>query len=367
MHSKRSSLPVLAAILIAATTSVFSAPASAAPASPPTPFSLTDALGRKVAFDRAPQRIAMTGKALFMVVDAAYLFPEAASRIAAIGNIVQGERGFIPAIDSSYGRKMILENQAGPEQIAAANPDAVILKSSLAGGLGKSIEALGVPVVYVDFETPQQFERDLATLGKLFQDEKRATELAAAFRKRENNVAAALSGIEEGKKPSVLILYYSDQGGAASFNVPPLGWMQTMLVKMGGGRPAWESAQVGQGWTKVTIEQIAAWDPDQVYIVSYQKKVSDAIGKLRSDPQWSALRAVKSGALFGFPGDYYSWDQPDPRWILGLEWIASKMHPDRFVGVDMRREIRDFYREFYAVDEAAYKKIIEPFLSGDLP
>ena len=362
MLSKRSFLPVLAAILIASAASAFSAPAA-----PSTPFSLTDALGRKVAFDRAPQRIAMTGKALFMIADAAYLFPEAASRIAAIGNIVQGERGFIPAIDSSYGRKMILESLAGPEQIAAANPDAVILKSGLAGGLGKSIEALGVPVVYVDFETPQQYERDLATLGKLFQDEKRAKELAAAFRERENNVAAALSGIEEGKKPSVLLLYYSDQGGAASFNVPPLGWMQTTLVKMGGGRPAWESAQIGQGWTKVTIEQVATWKPDQIYVVSYSRKVSDALGKLRSDPQWSALRAVKSGALFGFPGDYYSWDQPDPRWILGLEWIASKLHPDRFVGVDMRHEIRAFYKDFYAIDEAAYKKIIEPFLSGDLP
>jgi iron complex transport system substrate-binding protein len=362
MLSKRSFLPVLAAILIASAASAFSAPAA-----PSTPFSLTDALGRKVAFDRAPQRIAMTGKALFMVADAAYLFPEAASRIAAIGNIVQGERGFIPAIDSSYGRKTILESLAGPEQIAAANPDAVILKSSLAGGLGKSIEALGVPVVYVDFETPQQYERDLATLGKLFQDEKRAAELVAAFREREDLVAAALSGIGEGKKPSVLLLYYSDQGGAVSFNVPPLGWMQTTLVKMGGGRPAWESAQAGQGWTKVTIEQIAAWDPDQVYIVSYSRKVSDALGKLRSDPQWIALRAVKSGALYGFPGDYYSWDQPDPRWILGLEWIASKMHPDRFVGLDTRREIRDFYKDFYAVDEADYRKIIEPFLSGDLP
>jgi iron complex transport system substrate-binding protein len=140
-----------------------------------------------------------------------------------------------------------------------------------------------------------------------------------------------------------------------------------MHVQVGGGRPAWKDAQLGQGWTKVTLEQIATWDADQIYIVVYSGNVNDAVKKLKADPQWQALRAVKQGKLYGFPADYYSWDQPDTRWILGLTWIAAKMNPDRFKDLDMQQEARTFYKDLYNMDDAAYQKNIQPNLVGDLP
>jgi iron complex transport system substrate-binding protein len=112
-------------------------------------ITLTDALGRKVSLPNPPKRIVITGKALFMVVDAVYIFPEAPARIAALGNAAQGTSNFISLIDSSYAAKATLQLDAGAEQIAAAQPDLVILKSYLAETLGKSLEALNIPVVYV--------------------------------------------------------------------------------------------------------------------------------------------------------------------------------------------------------------------------
>jgi iron complex transport system substrate-binding protein len=353
----------LARALIVALFSAFvlSAQAFAAPG-----FVVTDALGRKVAFKEAPKRIAVTGKALFMIADAIYLFPEAGSRIVALGNTFQGKLSFAKAVDPTFADKMALDNNAGAEQIAAANPDAVILKSSMAGSVGKAVETLGIPVVYVDFETPEQYVRDLATLGLIFQNEARAKELVAAFQARVDRAAKALSGLGESQKPRVLVLYYNEQGGTVSFNVPPLGWMQSTQVNLAGGRAAWEGAQLGQGWTKVTIEQIASWDPDQVYIIAYTVKPEDVVAKLKADPQWAGLAAVKKGALYGFAGDFYSWDQPDPRWILGVDWLAAKLHPDRFPGFDMKADIKAFYRDFYAMDDAAYKAAIEPYLGSAL-
>jgi iron complex transport system substrate-binding protein len=330
-------------------------------------ITVTDALGRTVSFPRPPGRIVVTGKALFMIADAIYMFPEASSRIAAIGRTAQGKLDFIPVIDPDYGRKILLENQAGPEQIAAAKPDAVLLKSSVAQSLGRTIEALGVPVVYLDFETPQQYERDLLTLGRLFGNEERARQLIDGFRRRTEGTTKALAGLKEEARPRVLLMYYTDQGGAAALNVPPMGWMQTLLVQMAGGRPAWKDAQVGQGWTKVSIEQIAAWDPDQVYIIAYLNDPGEVVKKLAADPQWQGLRAVKQGRLRAFPADYYSWDQPDPRWILGLTWLAGKVNPDRFPGLDMMKEVKSFYKDLYGLDDAAFKRIVQPALSGVLP
>jgi iron complex transport system substrate-binding protein len=347
------------------------APATPGPgtATPPSagPVTVTDALGREVAFEVTPTRIVLAGKAVFMVADAVYLFPEAPSRVVGLGQPSQGEGEFIPVVDPGYGGKTILEGGAGPEQIAAANPDVVLAKSSNAESLGGPLEALGVKVVYVDFETPEQYARDLRTLGQLFGNEARARELIAYFEERVERTTTALASLEDARRPNVLLLYYSDKEGAVAFNVPPLEYIQGTMVELAGGRLAWRDAQLGKGWTTVTLEQIAAWDPDQVYVVSYAVDVDDVVATLRADPQWQALRAVRDGQLHGFPGDYHSWDQPDPRWALGLTWLAATIHPDRFAGLDMDKETRSFFRDLYGLADAAYEREIMPHLSGDLP
>lgn len=309
----------------------------------------------------------MAGKGLFIVADAVYLFSEASSRVVALGNTVQNALSFIPAIDPNYGSKTILDGSAGAEQIAAARPDVVLLKSSNADTLGKPLEALGVKVVYVDFETPDQYARDLGTLGRLFGDDSKAQQLISYFQQQTNSVTTAVAGIEDAQKPRVLMLYYSNKNGTVAFNVPPMSYIQSTEAQLGGGRPVWQDAKLGNGWTTVTLEQIAAWDPDQIYVIAYSGNVDDVVAKLKSDSQWQALRALKRNAIFGFPGDYYSWDQPDPRWVLGLTWIASKMHPDRFAGLSMDVKARAFYRDLYGIDDATYDSKVKPHLSGSLP
>ncbi|RPH61892.1 MAG: molybdate ABC transporter substrate-binding protein, partial [Chloroflexi bacterium] len=145
-------------------------------------FMVTDALGRAVRFAKAPEKIVLAGKALFMVADAIYLFPEAGKRIVALGSTVQGTGNFIPMIDPTFSAKITLDSSAGAEQIAAAQPDCVIMKSSNASSLGKALEAVKIPVVYLDFETPDQYPRDLKTLGQLFQNPDQAAKLAAYYK-----------------------------------------------------------------------------------------------------------------------------------------------------------------------------------------
>ena len=330
-------------------------------------YSLVDALSREVTFQAPPSRIVLSGKGLFMIADALYLFPGAAERIAAMGETDQGAGNFIALIDPNYTGKAVLGAQAGAEQIAAYQPDAVILKSYLAESLGSSIEALGVPVVYVEFETPTQYERDLRVIGTLLQEEARAAELVELYQARRQAVEAALSGLEESEKPRTLLLYTSDKDGKVAFNVPPLGWMQTLLVEMAGGKPLWRDASLGGGWTTVTLEQIAAWDADAIFIVSYFSDPSVTVSTLKSDPNWALLRAVREGQMYAFPFDLFSWDQPDPRWILGLQWLASRLHPQRFAEMDITAEARSFYRDFYGLDEDFFEQNILPTFKGDLP
>ena len=52
------------------------------------------------------------------------------------------------------------------------------------------------------------------------------------------------------------------------------------MVEIAGGEPVWADASLGQGWTQVTLEQIAAWDADQIYVASYFKDPSEVVAGL---------------------------------------------------------------------------------------
>jgi iron complex transport system substrate-binding protein len=332
-----------------------------------TRYTVTDALGRSITLDKVPERIAIVGKAQIMTADAVYMFPGVSERITSLGDTTQGEGNFIKLIDPTFTEKTILPVEVGPEQVAGVNPDLVILKSSLREKVGKAIEELGIPVIYLDFETADQYQRDLATLGQLLQNDARAQEIAAYYQSRVDGVTQTLSGLTDADKPSVLLLYYSEKDGAVAFNVPPTSWMQTWMVETAGGKPVWLDANPGGGWTKVSLEQVAAWDADTIFIVSYGKNLDSIVTSLQADPQWQELRAVKEGRLYGFASDIYSWDQPDSRWILGLQWLAGKLHPDQFPNLDITAEAQSFYTTLYGQTGQFFTEKILPTFKGSVP
>ena len=331
----------------------------------PAPIVIKDALDREVMLATAPERIVFAGKALFMVADAAYMFPGAADKIVGIGNTGQGSFNFVSLIDPGYDAKQVLDKDAGAEQIAALKPDLVVLKSSVAESLGAPIEALDIPVVYVDLETPETYFRDLGILGQVFQDEARASEVTGYIQDKMESIKTTTA--RAASKPSVLVLYYNDKDGNIAFNVPPAGWMQTQMAEMAGGAPVWLDANPGGGWAQVTVEQIAAWDPEQIYVIAYFANPSDVVAGLKTDANWAGLQAVKNGTIYAFPGDMYSWDQPDTRWILGLTWMAGKVHPELFADLDMNMELSAFYSTLYGLDDAFVIENIQPALRGDIP
>jgi iron complex transport system substrate-binding protein len=328
---------------------------------------VTDALGREVFFECAPRRIVIAGRGLLMVADAVYLFPEAPSRVIAFEKITLGKENFLSVVDPSYERKIVLPIDVGAERIASLHPDLVLMKSYMQRKLGNSLEVIGIPVLYLDFETPLQYERDIRTLGTLLENDERSEEIISFYRDRLKRIDERVGSIAEKDRPRVLFLYYSERGGSRAFNVPPASWIQTILVEMAGGFPVWKQMRTGQGWTRVGFEQIAAWDPDHIFITSYFIDVDEIKGRLLDDSLWKSLRAVREDRLHAFPTDYYNWDLPDPRWILGLTWLASRLYPEKFSDVDMIAETRTFFRELYFLDDDGYNRYIRDMLGGDLP
>lgn len=320
-------------------------------------LTVTDALGRTVSFSDPPERILLAGKAVLFTTNTAYVFPAAKDLIIGTGSTDQGLGDFYPFLDPLHETKLRFANNLGPEQVASALPDVVVLKSYLKSGLGDGIEELGIPVVYVDLETPDAFYRDVSMFGALIGDEKRADTVIGYYRDRVETVTQSIDGTA---RPNVLLVSYVESDGETVFNVPPAHWLQTMLVETAGGNPVWieTGGGTGGGWRKVNIEQIAVWDPDLVFVVSYRKALPELLTKLRSENSLGTTNA----RILPFPADYYSWDQPDPRWILGLMWMAKAIHPGLFTDLDMQKETIAFYHEMYRLDEAVVQSAILPRL-----
>ena len=294
-----------------------------------------------------------------MVLDLLYMFPGASRRLVGVERKGSAASDFVPLVDPTFGEKTVLQSP-GPEQIAALHPDLVLAKSGALEATGIALGEIHVPVVYLGLETPGQFYRDVANVGALLDQPARAREIASYYQTRVARIRAGWRGVREADRPRVLLVEYAERGGAAAVRVPAKPWMQTIEVETAGGRPVWlESAAPTSGWTVTNLEQIARWDPDQIILVVwYTLDPAKVLARLKADPQWRALRAVRAGALRVFPSDVYGWDTPDPRWLLGMTWMAKTLHPECFRSLDVAAEVRSFYRTLYGMDEGAVARDI---------
>lgn len=311
------------------------------------------------------QRLVLGGKAVIMVADAVYLFPDAGKRVLAVAGADQGLGVFLSAIDKDFSKKPVIDKNAGAEVYASLKPDAVIMKSSMKKSAGSSLDALGIRQLYLNLETPEDYYADIAALGDFLGNKARANEVAAYYKDSLQSIAAAIGPTQQAVRPKVLLVQAASPTEGV-WEVPPATWMQTRLVELAGGTPVWKGANPGSGWAKVNAEQIAAWNPDVVFVVDYRADARAAARAFAGDIRLSQVSASRKGAVYGFAQDYYSWDQPDTRWILGLEWMARKLYPAGFAGRPILDVARAFFGTMYGMDSAAFNAAILPKLAGDL-
>ncbi|MDK2979974.1 MAG: iron complex transport system substrate-binding protein [Chloroflexota bacterium] len=341
--------------------------AAEAPAEEAAGVTIEDSAGNVVELPSLPQRVVVAGKATPYTLSTTYVFEEASDRVVALELRGLTIPEFLSLIDPKYDEKVKLEMDAGAEQIAPVNPDIVITKNYVVKSLKESLDPLGIPVVGLNMETPDVFYKDIDMLGQLFGNPERAAEVNAYLQDKVAAVQTAMEGLTEEEKPSVLVLQYSEQDGEVAFKVPPVSYIQTTMVTDGGGIPVWaDEATAGESnWIVVNFEQIAAWDPDVILVIDYKGNPQETAASLKTSDLWSELSAVKSDRVYGFGKDFQGWDLPDPRWILGYTWTATKLQPERMAGVDMTAMVKEFYGFMYRLSDEQIETSIMPMVYAD--
>ena len=329
-----------------------------------TNVEIIDSLGRKVILPSSPKRVVICGRAGFMISSASFFFLTAPEKLISYSNTFQNNNlpKFFRLIDKDMDNKALFELTAGIEEIAALKPDLVLMKEFEARRYKKQLEQLNIPVVFFNLESPGKFFRDIEILGKIFSEQARSEKIIAFYKYWQKIIAKSIT--EKPTAPRCLTIFLSKVGGGASFNVPPKNWIQTEMIRMAGGTPVWEKHCVGGGWQKVSFEQIAAWDPEYIFVTSYDGNVEEGVKKLKSNEFWKLLRASKENKIFAFPKDFSSWDQPDSKWILGLYWLTARINRESYKKLkDRFSELYTKFYQLYGLDKRIIRQIEQ---KGDL-
>ena len=316
------------------------------------PIEVTDAAGNIVTLDKPAARVVVIGAAPFIPLHMFYMFDHARDRLAGFEVRGQVTDEFLELIDPDLSLKQTLAANPGPESVAALAPDLVITKSTVEGQAARTLKALGIPVMHVGAETPDMFLSDIRNLGKVLGEERRADTIVQFYTDHLARIKQAVARVSDPSRPRVLVLEYSNRGNRQALNVPAPGWIQTQQAVISGGRLVWiDNVSIRDGWQITGFEQIAAWDPDKIFlIVWYQLKGTDVLNSLYQDPKWASLSAVKHRELHLFPQDIFGWDSASPRWILGALWMAKQTYPDKFADLDIPGTVMAFYTQMYGLN-----------------
>jgi iron complex transport system substrate-binding protein len=92
-----------------------------------------------------------------------------------------------------------------------------------------------------------------------------------------------------------------------------------------------------------SAEQLVRWNPDMVMLGRlYNPEL------VLRDARFSTLSAVQRRAVYALPGGIFFWDG-GPESVLLMLWIAKTAHPELFPDLELTREIRAYYAEFYGL------------------
>ena len=201
------------------------------------------------------------------------------------------------------------------EALLALRPDLVIAWEDRAGRTNPRLAEAGVGVFnIVSQDTADVFE-NAQRLGRLTGHDSAATALVARLRRELAAVHASVQG-----RPAPRVLYLAQWE-------PPMtagpGTFVMQLVSVAGGQSVF--ADVQQDWPSISMEEIVRRQPD-VILVAVNRVDADPMRRLRDNPGWRDLRAVREGHVLVMPGDLL--DRSGPRVGEAAHRLRDLLHPE---------------------------------------
>ena len=133
------------------------------------------------------------------------------------------------------------------------------------------------------------------------------------------------------------VVYYT---GADITKANTSDWAWTFIEEAGG------VSAISKGTTgDVNVEVVLAADPDVIITQG-----GNGTAGFLQDNRIQNLTAIKNKTVYECPIAAFWWDRPSPEAPLGFMWLAQTLYPEYTKDIDLKKETKYFFSEFYNYD-----------------
>jgi iron complex transport system substrate-binding protein len=252
------------------------------------------------------------------------------------------------------------------EKIISLEPDAVITYTNRPDGeLEEKLEPAGIPVIRLNHYLPEQMDKEMEMLGKLFEVEARAESFLEWKHEIESIRDERVSDIPEEEKREVMALsagFLNSEGGYRIFpsetteGKPGVG--EGYATIQAGAKDAadvqWDD---GEESTTVLVDEeyVLDRDPEVLtlhgtwlggYETNNEEEFQEVYDNITSNTSVSQLEADEQEDIFIYHTNFIG---SDKRYIGTLQ-LAKDLYPDRFKDIEPEKYAREYFEDWLDVD-----------------
>jgi iron complex transport system substrate-binding protein len=320
------------------------------------PYTVMDQAGREVTITKKFKRVVFSSvrplPAAYYAVTGnidSIVGMNPSSRNAALASMFVVLCPEIANVDTSF----VVNNDTNIEELMKLKPDVVFCLNKNTDEI-KALEAAGITAVGLETNGTDAIELFAAwaeLIGQVMGEQNRAKDIIDFSRGVAAEVKSIGATIPDSEKKKCLFIYRNDNGSltVGGNNLYSQYWLESV----GAVNAAAETNNVAP----VSMEQIMQWNPDYIFITTFTTCQPEDILQNKIEGQdWSGIKAVQDGHVYKDPLGIYRWFTPTADSSLMLQWVASKIYPDRYK-YDMETKVSEFYERFYnhkLTDEELY-------------
>jgi iron complex transport system substrate-binding protein len=202
------------------------------------------------------------------------------------------------------------------EQIIRLSPELVLAGNKLSADTIAILENMKIPVAITEGTSINEVYNSILEIGKMTGKKDEATALVQSMEKKVAEITARVK--DSPRKRCYYIVSFGDYG---NWTCGPGSFLHEMIELAGGDNTG---AVIGKPWGLFQMEKLIALDPE----ILLAGKYSGPMAQLKDEPGFRELNSVKSGRIAVLDDDLTG--RPGPRLVLGLEQIATVLHPEVF-------------------------------------
>jgi iron complex transport system substrate-binding protein len=298
-------------------------------------ITVTDQLGRTVTVPRHMTRISALhhfgGKIVFALGQQNLLVEQ---------SLYGKEAKALTAVDPKFAAmtKTQESHAINYEVLIGLRPQCAFVYASFNKSEMQQLENAGIAVIAVKGETIEESFAAVRLMAKVLDCEKRGQDYITDCTRLLSLVRERMKEIAPEKRLRAIFA-----GPKSIYTIATGEMLQSQMLDHAGAVNV--GASLKGFWGDVSPEQLAAWNPDVIFVGSSLASTY-GVEEILKNSQFQSIKAVKEQRVYFFPSNIGWWDYPAPQCVLGVLWAAKTLYPDRFADVDVLKTANDFYLKY---------------------